>query len=874
MDIEQIKISGYQIESTLGHGGMATVYLAIQDSFERKVAIKIMAEQLSSDPSFGERFLREAKIVSRLIHPNIVTVYDVGVINNHHYLAMEYIEGSDLKERLNDISLFHILKVMKEVALALDFAGRKGYVHRDIKPENIMINDEDGRAVLMDFGIAKAFDTVSEMTQTGTAIGTPYYMSPEQAKGKEVDWRSDLYSLGVVFYQLLTGTLPYQGDSAVTVGIKHLTDPIPKIPDYLQPVFQPVIDTLMAKKSEDRYQNGGELITALNEISDETLEVINEQFCSVNSRNIAKNINHKVSAPITTGWSKSATPKPENADEDDAATQVVDIKSVTNPKTSDSNKKTIVIPAAAALLLAVGAGGYYMSSDNSEVAPQPQIAATPTKNETKTDANTDTNANNEESVSSSMPGSELSYSSNSQQAAQNTNSQENTSNGKSAELVAKEALAEANSEKLNALLTAAARLEVQLAEKAELELIDELYQQYQLISLLESEHPNVVMGFEQIQTSYLTIIEEHLHANDIQKAESTLNKKLRRFPDLANSDHIVSLQKKIDQTLAIQSLLSKAKQHLIEDQLTGEDHNNAHHYYSQVISIDPAHPEATQGISKIVDRYHALADSLAEQEKYKQALTYINRGISVAPEKANKLQNLKNEIQQQQQAIAQQNAENKQIEDTLQQASSALSSENLTPEETYNALALFQQVLEAKPDNSAAANGIKEIELKLASPITDLIENSNFDQAESEIANLLSYFPDSSIGKTLRSSLSQRVQEVEDASKPKISTVMVKGTDFSAIEENAATKIKADRTIYLGIDYANFGDSTTVLQATLFDGSKSLKISVVPVILTSNSGQKFFKISRPVNGFTAGGYFLDLILKDQVVTSLQFSIEN
>jgi len=259
-------IRAYKIVRELGKGGMATVYLAIQESFEREVALKVMSPALSEDPSFGERFIREAKIVSRLVHPNIVTVYDVGVSNGHHFLSMEYVPGRDLRALRAKMSLRDVIGVIKDVALALDFANRKGCVHRDVKPENIMLHDEGGRAVLMDFGIAKLSDVSSGMTQVGSTIGTPHYMSPEQARGKAVDGRSDIYSLGVVFFWLLLGHVPFSADSAVAVGIKHLSAPIPVLPQALM-VFQDLIDKAMAKKPEQRFQSGRELAEALDRLN-------------------------------------------------------------------------------------------------------------------------------------------------------------------------------------------------------------------------------------------------------------------------------------------------------------------------------------------------------------------------------------------------------------------------------------------------------------------------------------------------------------------------------------------------------------------------------------------------------------------------------
>jgi serine/threonine-protein kinase PpkA len=270
-----MEIPGYKILKTLGQGGMATVYLAVQESFDRKVALKVMSAQLAQDPAFGDRFQREARIVSQMNHPNIVTVYDVGVIDNHHYLAMQFVDGKELRYRFGDMDLSTRLQAVREVAAALHYAGNKGYVHRDVKPDNVMISDEDGRAILMDFGIAKASDGNHSMTKTGMAVGTPYYMSPEQAQGKPVDKRSDLYSLGVMFFQLLTGRVPYDAESGVAIGIKHITEPVPMLPKHLQ-VFQPVLEKIMAKDPDKRYQTGVEIIKDLDAIDISKLDQVDK----------------------------------------------------------------------------------------------------------------------------------------------------------------------------------------------------------------------------------------------------------------------------------------------------------------------------------------------------------------------------------------------------------------------------------------------------------------------------------------------------------------------------------------------------------------------------------------------------------------------
>ncbi|ACR13228.1 protein kinase [Teredinibacter turnerae T7901] len=260
-----VTIPGYKILRTLGKGGMATVYLAQQEIFEREVALKIMSRALAEDESFGQRFFREAKIVSQLVHPNIVTVHNVGVHSGYYFLAMEYIDGGDLKQVRHNLSLQQKITTILDIAKALDYAASKGYVHRDIKPENIMFHNSDGRAVLMDFGIARAATLDKSVTQTGVAIGTPHYMSPEQAKGKSVDFRSDLYSLGVVFFLLLSGRVPFDAESAVAIGIKHITEAVPLLPPGMA-ALQPIVDTLMAKDARDRYQSAGDLIDDLQRI--------------------------------------------------------------------------------------------------------------------------------------------------------------------------------------------------------------------------------------------------------------------------------------------------------------------------------------------------------------------------------------------------------------------------------------------------------------------------------------------------------------------------------------------------------------------------------------------------------------------------------
>lgn len=258
-----INIPNYEIGKLAGKGGVAEVYLAKHTLLDRNVAIKLISPARSDEIS-DKRFLKEARVVAGLRHANIVSIYDVGIFENKYYIIMEYLDGGDLKQLAKrGMSIEQSLDVLRQIAGALQHAHDKGFIHRDIKSQNIMFRS-DGTAVLTDFGIVKDISADSGYTLDGTSIGTPNYMSPEQALGsKDIDWRTDIYSLGVTFYEMLTGLVPYIADSAIAVALKHIKDPVPTLPESLSH-FQPIIDKTMAKKPEDRFQSARELLKALD----------------------------------------------------------------------------------------------------------------------------------------------------------------------------------------------------------------------------------------------------------------------------------------------------------------------------------------------------------------------------------------------------------------------------------------------------------------------------------------------------------------------------------------------------------------------------------------------------------------------------------
>ena len=263
------KIGRYEVKGELGRGGMSTIVQAYDPRFRRDVAIKMLPWEFMHT-SIRERFEREAMAIALLEHPAIVPVYDIGEEHGRPYIVMRYMSGGSLSDRLRygAIPVPEAVAMITRLAQALDAAHAKGIVHRDVKPDNILF-DQYGTVFLSDFGLARlkeggGFANISD----GNILGTPAYMSPEQIQGKELDGRSDIYSLGVVFYHMITGIAPYTGNSVPSILMMHLINPVPKLLDTdkeLPPAFEKIIQTAMAKEQIFRYSSAGEMAAAIEE---------------------------------------------------------------------------------------------------------------------------------------------------------------------------------------------------------------------------------------------------------------------------------------------------------------------------------------------------------------------------------------------------------------------------------------------------------------------------------------------------------------------------------------------------------------------------------------------------------------------------------
>jgi DNA-binding NarL/FixJ family response regulator len=255
------RLKGYEVERRISGGDIASVYLTHDKQSGRDTVLKVLRQVPDTDGGnvAFDRFLREFELIGQISHPNVVEIYDLGVADDHAYIAMEYCSHGSLKRRIQrGMYADRAEEIMQQIAEALGAIHDIGILHRDLKPTNVLFR-EDESVALIDFGLAKRAHLKGELTGTGEIFGTPYYMSPEQGHGEVVDKRSDIYSLGIMFYEMLTGKKPYEGGTAMEVILKHTRDPIPTLSEHLSQ-YQPAINKMMAKRPGNRFQTVGELL--------------------------------------------------------------------------------------------------------------------------------------------------------------------------------------------------------------------------------------------------------------------------------------------------------------------------------------------------------------------------------------------------------------------------------------------------------------------------------------------------------------------------------------------------------------------------------------------------------------------------------------
>lgn len=587
--MNNINIPGYTILNELGRGGMASVYLANQNCVDRMVALKIMDPSFASDPSFGERFIREAKIVAQLSHPNIVSVIEVGVHENTYYLAMDYHSGGDLKNKIEQgLHPNTALEYLQQIAKALEHAHSKGYIHRDIKPENILFN-ESGDAILSDFGIARAQRNTTNMTAIGSVVGTPRYMSPEQAKGIEVDFKADLYCLGVVFYEMLTGSVPYDADTDVAIGIKHISDPLPQLVSIntALAIYQPIIDTLMAKTPDARCPSAKHLYQIIDSIKSGAVP----------------NIPKTASAADQTVITPAASRPQYNSGSSSNSNQSQHLK-----HSQQKKSKTSIIAGLLCVILACAGGGAYFYLDN-QSATKIKIKTTAINFTTIPDgASVVIDGNN--IGATPLRNHEIEH------GAHNLEIKHPhyVSVNKSLDISAT-----SNSDQHFILKRGKGAISVfSDPENATIFLNDKKVDTRTPFTIDNLETGNHLIRVEH-KGFFSKEVSIDLQTEKVEKLVLNLKPKV-------NHDQFLTEDQK-----RIRALLAAADKDLKENRLATPKGKNAYERYLKVLKISPQNQKAQQGVLKVAERYADLAENSLLQKNYIKAAKYLTSAKQINP---------------------------------------------------------------------------------------------------------------------------------------------------------------------------------------------------------------------------------------------------
>ena len=865
--VPDIQIPGYKIMRELGHGGMAHVYLAVQESFGREVALKILSPHLTDDEQFSKRFLREASIVSKLNHPNIVTVFDAGKQGKYHYMSMEYIPGKDLKQLKDSISREDALRIVKDVASALDFAGSKGIVHRDVKPENIMIHETDNRVILMDFGIAHGSDVTQGMTQTGKAIGTPHFMSPEQTKGLKVDHRSDIYSLGVVLYQLLSGNLPFDADSAVAVGIKHLTAPIPLLPGGLE-IFQPIINRCLSKEPQHRYQKAAEMIDALNGITGEQLENIKTKASDFKKAGANPNAETQVSDVAISNKRKV----PDLVFPSSNKTSIIE-DAVDEQKGSSRRRNFLIL-----LLIASAAWGanekqkeltnfwaykavpeivkvfpnlfpesysQYWADKRKENKPAITVA-----NETATSITTPTSPadNNDTVILAGETTPVISTNPETQAIHAPTQVKQKLSRDEKIALL-KDGL---DSTPENAV---------------------ELVAIYKDMLSVSKQSPVARKGLKELREWYLKQIGLAFATEDAVLARQLIDRMKQSFPRATKNKRFIRLEKKVAFLERINNHLDKAEKYFNAGALSKPINKNAIGEVNKVLALSPKNEDAKNFKNKIVYSYLNKTTKLEEQGNIHNAILMVEEGIAALNNNSiliKKRKQLKNKIKYK-----------KNIASLFKQAKKYQTANQLIKPIAYNAYDIYQDILKKENGNLQAKAELRSIHQQLAKNITLSIQKGKLDNAKDYLQGAVQRYGKSSLLASVQLKLDDALEEVA----PRIETIKLgaspvrqlvggaSGDSSNDALQNTQT-LKLKNTLYIGFNFINFDPATTWLEATVFDSTKEIKIAQKPVVISSQFGEHFFEINVPTRGFTNSFYKIELKLKNKVLISKSFLVRN
>lgn len=767
-----LEIDGYTIEKEIGTGAMATVYLAEQTSLSRQVALKVMSPSLASNDTFAKRFIQEGKTIAKLEQNNIVNIFDIGTSETCCYIAMEYLSGGTLKDRMqHPMYLNEALHIVRQIALALSYAHRHHFVHRDIKPLNVMYR-ADGTVVLTDFGIAKEIAAAtSGLTATGAAIGTPTYMSPEQAKGEELDGRSDLYCLGVVFYELLTGVRPYTASDPFALALQHINAAIPKLPERLS-FMQDMINKMMAKSAAKRFQDAEQLVAAIDRIL--------EQYDTGKIRVL---LNDSISNDQTQVWYKTLMT--------DWRSQFAKQRFPHQIRKIVRRKRMPLIVATTVLVLIFSVTLLYLG--HLDRAEQQRIAQ---RNQTlerllddglrqlsraqiffpKDDNAFDTyleirrldpenervlqpiatlldrihtlalrtyeNADWNRTLALTDNGLRLDASNERLLGLQRSahEAQERSHQQK---------LEREREAKITGLLTQADQQinAGRLEEPAD----DNAVATLRGLQELSPEDPRVETRMQLLAKTYAQQARQALDQGELDEAQARINLGLAmvdRFPALISlQQSLIDLrrQRQIDILLSEAQLLA-AQQHFVQP---ADD--SAWQRYRAVLDLDPDNPVALRGISALLEQIVALADAARRSGDYTAALGLVDQGMAIDAQSPPLL------------ALHQQTARDHRIDSLLAAANTQLEQRRLNKTPGDNAVESFRQVLALQADQPQALAGLQQIADLFASRAEALLrqddESASHALIEEGLTVLADHPPLLSVKDRLEAQIQARQQQ-------------------------------------------------------------------------------------------------------------------
>jgi len=658
-----ITIPGYKIERLIAEGGTASIYLAVQESLGRYVAIKLLRK--IDNPTQLSRFLNEGRIIALLNHRNVINIHDIGVTEDGRpYISMEYLEGGDLDARIrNKVDPEDALQWLEAIGNCLDFVHRKGIIHRDIKPGNILFH-KDGTLILSDFGTAKEEESDARLTLEGLAFGSPYYISPEQAASKVLDGRTDIYSLGVVLYEMLTGNKPYKGDSHIETIVAHLSEPLPDLPLELYR-YHTLIRKMIAKSPDDRFSSAAEMLRFVQQLRTPakharllTWAPTGAAAITAKTVRLAQQLRIAVKSARRMNWVPTGAAAiaaetvrfvqrlrmpvkharrmawiPTGA----AAIAAETARFVQKLRIPVKHARRMTWTPTGAVAIILGIGGTVLiwqsiTSDRTEHRPPPGMTISegavtenfPDTPETPAQEPehlvTETAAAPDHNEHQPPPG----ITASGETLTDLSPVVVEMPSAEPSDLASETPVpTSSNKQRIEKLLSQAstALKEYRLTTPKN----NNAYDYYQRILELHPRHKKALEGINRIADAYADLAERKLARFDYGGAREYVQRGLAIQPE---NTRLLGLQK----SATIGKLLAQAATALKEYRLTKPKNNNAYNYYQQVLELHPRHEKALEGITRIANAYADLAERKLDRFEYAAAKEYVQSGLTIQPE--------------------------------------------------------------------------------------------------------------------------------------------------------------------------------------------------------------------------------------------------